>query len=49
VEENDDTSDSDSNNFLMSSLSEAQLMDMKNEDKVGFACVIDTIWLKRTV
>lgn len=33
LEENDEESDSDSNRFLMSSLSEAQLMDMKNEGK----------------
>jgi hypothetical protein len=38
LEENDEESDSDSNRFLMSSLSEAQLMDMKNEGKVHCVC-----------
>ncbi|XP_033608007.1 uncharacterized protein LOC117282444 isoform X3 [Cryptotermes secundus] len=33
VEENSDESDSDSDHFLMSSFSEAQLMEVKNESK----------------
>jgi hypothetical protein len=35
VEENNDELDSDSDHFLMSSLSEAQLMEAKNESKVS--------------
>jgi hypothetical protein len=43
LEENDEESDSDSNRFLMSSLSEAQLMDLKNEGKVRYVCAIDIV------
>jgi len=35
LEEIKEESDSDSDHFLMSSLSEAQLLDVKNEDHVG--------------
>jgi hypothetical protein len=35
MQENKDESDSDSDHFLMSSLSEAQLMEAKNESKVS--------------
>jgi len=45
LEENDEESDSDTNRFLMSSLSEAQLMDMKNEGKVRWFRAIDIVWL----
>jgi hypothetical protein len=45
LEENDEESDSDSDHFLMSSLSEAQLMDLKNEGKVCCVCAIDIVWL----
>jgi len=45
LEENEEESDSDSNRFLMSSLSEAQLIDMKNEGKVCCVCAIDIVWL----